>query len=88
MLLFFATIGAGAGSLSALKGTGWLTAFITIQLAVHMAIILLGGNVIAKLPMQVNAVRDFFSVLHCCTSMQSYQVVLPCCTRLQSYQVV
>lgn len=55
MLLFFATIGAGAGSLSALKGTGWLTAFITVQLAVHMAVILLVGCVIAKLPMQVTS---------------------------------
>lgn len=54
MLLFFATIGAGAGSLSALRGTGWLTAFITIQLTVHMAVIFLGGVVIARLPMQVS----------------------------------
>ena len=53
MLLFFATIGAGAGSLSALRSTGWLTAFIAVQLGVHMAVILLGGVVIAKLPMQV-----------------------------------
>lgn len=55
MLLFFATIGAGAGSLSALRSTAWLTAFITVQLGVHMAVILLGGVVIAKLPMQVSA---------------------------------
>ncbi|KAK9814234.1 hypothetical protein WJX72_002639 [[Myrmecia] bisecta] len=36
MLLFFATIGAGAGSLQALAGTGWLIAFIGVQLLVHM----------------------------------------------------
>ncbi len=53
MLLFFATIGAGAGSLSALWSTGWLTAFIAIQLGVHLAVIVLGGYVIADLPMQV-----------------------------------
>lgn len=53
MLLFFATIGAGAGSLSALGSTGWLTAFIAIQLSVHLAVIIVGGYVIARLPMQV-----------------------------------
>lgn len=53
MLLFFATIGAGAGSLSALWSNGWLTAFIAIQLGVHLAVIVLGGYVIADLPMQV-----------------------------------
>ena len=54
MLLFFATIGAGAGSLTALCSTGWLTAFIGIQLGVHMAVILLGGYALAGLPMQVS----------------------------------
>lgn len=54
MLLFFATIGAGAGSLTALRSTGWLTAFIAIQLGVHMAVIIFGGCVLAGLPMQVN----------------------------------
>lgn len=53
MLLFFATIGAGAGSLSALWSTGWLTAFIAIQLSVHLAVIVFGGYVVAGLPMQV-----------------------------------
>ena len=53
MLLFFATIGAGAGSLSALWGTGWLTAFIAIQLGVHLGVIIVGGYVVAGLPMQV-----------------------------------
>ncbi|DBB01832.1 TPA: hypothetical protein ACH3X1_000442 [Trebouxia sp. C0004] len=53
MLLFFATIGAGAGSLSALWSTGWLTAFIAIQLSVHLAVIIFGGYVVAGLPMQV-----------------------------------
>lgn len=54
MLLFFATIGAGAGSLTALRSTGWLTAFIAIQLGVHMAVIICGGCVLAGLPMQVS----------------------------------
>ncbi|KAL3135658.1 hypothetical protein ABBQ38_006137 [Trebouxia sp. C0009 RCD-2024] len=53
MLLFFATIGAGVGSLTALRSTGWLTAFIAIQLGVHMAVIILGGFGLARLPMQV-----------------------------------
>lgn len=53
MLFFFATIGAGAGSLSALWSTGWLTAFIAIQLSVHLAVIVFGGYVVAGLPMQV-----------------------------------
>ena len=54
MLLFFATIGAGAGSLTALRSTGWLTAFIAIQLGVHMAVIIFGGCALAGLPMQVS----------------------------------
>lgn len=54
MLLFFATIGAGAGSVTALRSTGWLTAFIGIQLGVHLAVIILGGYVLAGLPMQVS----------------------------------
>jgi hypothetical protein len=32
MMLFFATIGASAGSLQALRGAGWLVLFILIQL--------------------------------------------------------
>lgn len=52
MLLFFATIGAGAGSLSALAATGWLTGFIGVQLAVHMLVTLLGARVLLRLPMQ------------------------------------
>ena len=55
MLLFFATIGAGAGSLTALRSTGWLTAFIAIQLGVHMTVIILGGYFLARLPMQVSS---------------------------------
>ena len=52
MLLFFATIGAAAGSIGALLQTGWLFAFITIQLSVHLAITL-GIGRLAGLPMQV-----------------------------------
>ena len=82
MLLFFATIGAGAGSLSALWSTGWLTAFIAIQLSVHLAVIIFGGYVVAGLPMQVKhlltcyyAVCQLFaSLLAClCLSVRVYQ---------------
>ncbi len=73
MLLFFATIGAGAGSLSALWSTGWLTAFIAIQLSVHLAVIIFGGYVVAGLPMQVKhlltcyyAVCQLFALLLAC----------------------
>lgn len=63
MLLFFATIGAGAGSLTALRSTGWLTAFIAIQLGVHMAVIIFGGYVLAGLPMQVSLKPHKFDAL-------------------------
>ena len=53
MLLFFVTIGAGAGSISALLGTGWLTAFIAVQLLVHLGITVGIGRLLG-LPMQVN----------------------------------
>ena len=66
MLLFFATIGAGAGSLMALRSTGWLTAFIAIQLGVHMAVILLGGYVLAGLPMQVRLSKLHIYSQHTC----------------------
>ena len=62
MLLFFATIGAGAGSLTALRSTGWLTAFIAIQLGVHMAVIIFGGCVLAGLPMQVSCMPKILVV--------------------------
>jgi len=51
MLMFFATIGAGAGDLSALLGNLWILAFICIQLSVHIAIVLAVG-LAAKLPME------------------------------------
>ena len=51
MMLFFATIGAGAGSLRALKGCTWLLAFILLQLGIHLAFTLLVGRGLLKLPM-------------------------------------
>ena len=51
MMLFFATIGAGAGSLRALRGTGWLLAFIAIQLGTHLAVTL-GLGAALRLPTQ------------------------------------
>ncbi|PSC71603.1 hypothetical protein C2E20_5130 [Micractinium conductrix] len=51
MMLFFATIGASAGSLQALKGAGWLAAFILLQLSVHLSVCLAGGRLL-RLPMQ------------------------------------
>ena len=51
MLLFFATIGASAGELSALQSAPWLLAFITVQLLLHILIILLVGRRVLKLPM-------------------------------------
>lgn len=52
MLLFFATIGAGAGSLSALRSTGWLTGFILILLVVHLTFALVGGRLVAGCSMR------------------------------------
>lgn len=46
MLLFFVTIGAGAGSLSALAGTGVLAAFIFVLLALHLAVTLVGARLL------------------------------------------
>ena len=53
MLIFFATIGAGAGDLSALLSNLWILAFIAIQLSVHMAVVLAVGSA-ARLPMEVS----------------------------------
>ena len=52
MLYFFATIGAAAGSLSALAGCGWIAVFIAVQLLTHVVITLGVGHVV-RLPMQV-----------------------------------
>lgn len=51
MMLFFATIGAGAGSLQALSGCWWLLAFIAVQLGVHLAVCIGGGRLL-RLPMR------------------------------------
>ncbi|KAK9811046.1 hypothetical protein WJX73_009199 [Symbiochloris irregularis] len=51
MLLFFVTIGAGAGGIKQLLGTGWLAAFIGLQLAVHMGLTLGIGRLL-KLPVE------------------------------------
>lgn len=52
MLAFFVTIGAAAGSITALLQTGWLAAFIALQLGVHMAITLGIGRLL-NFPMEV-----------------------------------
>jgi uncharacterized membrane protein len=51
MMLFFATIGAGAGSLAALRGCWWLLAFIVVQLSVHLAVCIGVGRLL-RLPMR------------------------------------
>jgi len=52
MLLFFATIGAGAGDFNALVSNVWMLVFIGIQLTVHMMTVLAFGAA-AKIPMEV-----------------------------------
>jgi hypothetical protein len=52
MSFFFVTIGAAAGSFSAVLHTGWLTPFIGLQLGMHLAITV-GCGKLLKLPMQV-----------------------------------
>ena len=52
MLLFFATIGAAAGSMSALRGSGMLLAFIFIQLSVQLGVALALGKAM-RLPTAV-----------------------------------
>lgn len=44
MMMFFCTIGAAAGSLSALGGSGWLLVFIAIQLSLQLGISLALGK--------------------------------------------
>lgn len=53
MLLFFVTVGAAAGSISALFSTGWLTAFITLQLLIHLGVTV-GLGKLFGIPMQVS----------------------------------
>ena len=48
----FVSIGAGAGSLSALLNTGWLVLFVTMLLGVHLAVVCLVGRVWLKLRWQ------------------------------------
>jgi len=52
ILLMFVSIGAGAGSLSALLNTGSLVLFVSMLLAVHLAIICLVGRSWLKLRWQ------------------------------------
>ena len=52
MLYFFVTIGAAAGSLSALAGCGWIALFIAVQLSTHL-VITLGVGHLTSLPLQV-----------------------------------
>lgn len=51
MGVFFATIGASAGSLEALAGSGWLLAFILLQLGVHLVFTLAVGRRLLRLPL-------------------------------------
>ena len=44
MMMFFCTIGAAAGSLHALRGSGWLLIFIAIQLTLQLGISLALGR--------------------------------------------
>jgi hypothetical protein len=50
MMLFFAAIGASAGSFSALGSTGWLLAFIAIQQSVHLAVLWMVARLALRLP--------------------------------------
>jgi uncharacterized membrane protein len=52
MMFFFATIGAAAGSFRALRSSGWLLLFISIQLSIQLTISLGLGRVM-KIPMPV-----------------------------------
>ena len=53
MSLFFVTIGAAAGSISAIFSTGYLILFITIQLGGHL-VVTMGIGKLLKLPTQVS----------------------------------
>ncbi|KAK9830994.1 hypothetical protein WJX81_006626 [Elliptochloris bilobata] len=46
MLLFFVSIGAGAGGLGALAGTGALAGFIGVLLAAHLAVTMAGARLL------------------------------------------
>lgn len=50
MTVFFAAIGAAAGGVQALRGSGRLLAFILVQLAVHLAVCI-GGGLALRLPL-------------------------------------
>ena len=49
MLLFFVTIGAAAGSPGSLLNCGWLAVFMSVQLAVHLLVVL-GVGKLAGIP--------------------------------------
>ena len=59
MSYFFVTIGAAAGSVGAVLQTGWLTGFIAIQLAIHLAVTV-GLGCLLRLPMQASSVSTCF----------------------------
>ena len=62
MGLFFVTIGAAAGSLSAIFSTGYLILFIAIQLGCHLAVTM-GVGSLMRLPTQVCASVTYLSTL-------------------------
>ena len=73
MMLFFATIGASAGSLQALAGCWWLLAFIGVQLGVHLAVCLGLGRLLLRLPMRAVLVASS----ECCMGGPLLQLEFP-----------
>ena len=52
MMLFFAVIGASAGSLSCLAGCWVLVPFLSVMVAVHWAFMVAVGRVLMRLPLE------------------------------------
>ncbi|KAG2500220.1 hypothetical protein HYH03_001798 [Edaphochlamys debaryana] len=50
--LFFAVLGAAAGSLSCLAGCGVLVAFLCVMVAVHWAFLFLVGRLLLRMPLE------------------------------------
>ncbi|PNW82795.1 hypothetical protein CHLRE_06g294550v5 [Chlamydomonas reinhardtii] len=50
--VFFAVIGAAAGSLSCLAGAGVLAAFLSVMVAVHWAVVAVVGRGLLRLPLE------------------------------------
>lgn len=52
MMLFFVSIGATAGTFSSLAGSGWLLAFIIVQLSIQLAVAV-GLGAVMRIPLPV-----------------------------------